>query len=397
VTPEAEGHEGDAGHGGTLPTAEDLAAQSRAILRAAWRPDGDGGFCVPNATTYPWQWLWDSCFHAVVWGRLGDERAVLELEAALSDQDPDGFVPHLRYVGGGPHDAFWGRTTTSSITQPPMYGHALAALHRRGYDLPEALVERAWSGLRWLLRVRGRTPGGLVELCHPWESGCDDSPRWDAVLDGPWTAEGWYEAKGRFVATAARTASGAALHNPAFAVGSVGFSALVAWNVLELATVSADAEVEAAGRELADAVDARWDGDLRTWGDDGSTAATSGRIRTADALLPTLLHQRPEALEELGDPLAFRATFGPRGVHPEEPSYAPSTYWRGPVWPQLGYLLWLAATSSRSSALAGSLERSITAGVATSGFAEYWEPDTGTGLGAVPQTWATLGCVVRER
>ncbi len=56
-----------------------------------------GGFCVPNQATYPWQWLWDSCFHAVVWAHLGDERAGLELASALSAQDADGFVPHLRY------------------------------------------------------------------------------------------------------------------------------------------------------------------------------------------------------------------------------------------------------------------------------------------------------------
>jgi hypothetical protein len=280
-----------------------------------------------------------------------------------------------------------------------MYGHALAVLHRRGYDLPEPLVERAWSGLRFLLTVRKRTAGGLVPLCHPWESGCDDSPRWDGVLDGPWSAGAWYEAKGRFVATVERTAAGGALRNPTFAVGSVGFSALVAWNAVELATVAADPALEAAARELADAVDARWDQELRTWVDDGPTAATSGRVRTADALLPALLHPRPEALAELGDPRAFAAACGPRGVHPDEPSYAPSTYWRGPTWPQLGYLLWLAATSSSSSSsqLAAALSRSITTGAVASGFAEYWEPDSGAGLGAVPQTWSTLACVVRER
>jgi hypothetical protein len=396
VTPETEGHDGDAGHGGNLPSAGELAERSRAVLEAAWRSDGDGGFCVPNQTTYPWQWLWDSCFHAVVWARLDDERAVLELESALVDQDDDGFVPHLRYVGGGPHDDFWGRATSSSITQPPMYGHALAALHRRGVDLPEALVDRAWRGLRFLLEVRPRTAGGLVQLCHPWESGCDDSPRWDGMLDEPWSTARWYDAKGAFVARMERTPEGGALRNPAFPVGSAGFSALVAWNALELASVAPDDELVAAAHDLVASVDARWDPALRTWIDDGPTATTSGRVRTLDALLPALVAPRSEALASLADGTAFAAPFGPRGVHPDEPTYSPSTYWRGSSWPQLAYLLWVAAVSSGSSEVASNLARSMTRGVEVSGFAEHWAPDTGAPLGAVPQSWSTLACVMRE-
>ena len=34
------------------------------------------------------------------------------------------------------HASFWGRPETSSITQPPMYGHALAELHRAGVGCP---------------------------------------------------------------------------------------------------------------------------------------------------------------------------------------------------------------------------------------------------------------------
>ena len=63
--------------------ATDRRASSPRWCGRCWRPRGAtipaGGFCVPNPTTYPWQWLWDSCFHAVVWAHLGDERAVVEL------------------------------------------------------------------------------------------------------------------------------------------------------------------------------------------------------------------------------------------------------------------------------------------------------------------------------
>jgi hypothetical protein len=36
-------------------------------------------------------------------------------------------------------------------------------------------------------------------------------------------------------------------------------------------------------------------------------------------------------------------------------------------------------------------------GAARSGLAEYWHPDTGAALGAVPQSWSALAAVVRPR
>jgi hypothetical protein len=395
VTAEAERHEGDRRHGGTLPTSAELAATARGILEAAWRDDPAGGFCVPNATTYPWQWLWDSCFHAVVWAHLGDERALGELASALSAQDEDGFVPHLRYGDGpSPHAGLWGRAHASTITQPPMYGHAAAALSRCGMRPPDDVLVRATAGLRFLLDRRRRSPAGLVELCHPWESGCDDSPRWDDMIPGGRSASAWFDLKGSLVASIERAPGGAPLHNPAFAVGSVGFSALVAWNAVELAEVTDDAELRRAALELVEAIDDRWDPDLASWVDDGSTAAGSGRIRTLDALLPLLVRARPEAIAALTDPTAFGAYCGPRGVHIAEPSHEPATYWRGPAWPQLTYLLWLSTSSVYARTAAVSLSRSMVRGASASGFAEYWEAETGRALGAVPQTWSALTMVV---
>lgn len=391
MTAEPERHESDGGHAGTLSTGTSLHAAASSILEAAWRTDPTGGFCVPNPTTYPWQWLWDSCFHAVAWAHLGDERAVIELRSALSSQDAEGFVPHIRYgPGPAPHAGLWGRPAESSITQPPVYGHAVAELTRLGLDLDEELVDRARRGLAFLLERRRRSPAGLVELCHPWESGCDDSPRWDDAVPGERTPEAWYRAKGTLVSAIERTAGGAALHNPAFAVGSVGFSALVAWSARELAGITGDERLGRGAAELAELVDARWCPELATWVDDGPTATGSGRVRTLDALLPVLLGDRAEALDQLVAPEAFGAPCGPRGVHRAEPSYEPAVYWRGPAWPQLTYLLWLAATSSGASAVARSLARSFSSGVARSGFSEYWEPESGRSLGAVPQTWSTL-------
>ena len=111
------------------------------ILHAHWR--SDAGYCVPNPARYPHQWLWDSAFHAVAWARLGDHRGVTELSSLLSGQLECGMVPHMRY-GPVPPSAWLGPlASASSITQPPMFGHAIAELVRCGFEVPDDDVRRA--------------------------------------------------------------------------------------------------------------------------------------------------------------------------------------------------------------------------------------------------------------
>jgi hypothetical protein len=206
------------------PTSSDvseLRTRVNEMLHAQWMPEG---YTAPNNAVYPWQWLWDSCFHAVVWLELGDmDRALQELTHALAGQDDaSGFVPHMNYERGPDvHASFWGRRGASSITQPPMFGHALAECARHGVEVPAALIERGRKGLAFLLRRRARhLASGLVLLAHPWESGADDSPRWDDLCPDGISPEGWHRRKGELVASIVRSASGAPIANPSCVVAS---------------------------------------------------------------------------------------------------------------------------------------------------------------------------------
>lgn len=367
-----------------------------AVLEARWR---EPGFTVPNPATYPWQWLWDSCFHAIVWSALGRaDRAVAELRSVFAHQDASGFVPHLTYWGEpGAAEDFWGRPMTSSITQPPMYGHALAVLARAGVRLPADLVASARRGLRHLLVDRPRIDG-LVPIVHPWESGCDDSPRWDHWCPGGWSIDRWYDVKGVLVTLVDRDAGGVPVRSDAFRVAPAGFNALVAWNVRELLDVvepaPGDEGLAAGADELADALDAQWDPARSTWIDAGDAAGSSGGVRTVDALLGLLVADRPpvvaRAFDALTDPAGLGAPFGPRGVDRREPTYLPRTYWRGPAWPHLVYLSWCAARIHHESARVNALADAMLGGVIRSGLSEYWDADTGAGSGASPQGWAGL-------
>lgn len=365
-------------------------------MEAAWQPEG---FCVPHASVYPFQWLWDSCFHSLIWAELGDDRALTELESALANQDPDtGFVPHLTYWSKPDHHAeFWGRAMTSSITQPPMYGHAIARLVDAGVAISSDLAARARAGLVNLLDRRN--PGEmLVPVFHPWETGCDDSPRWDAwapplPAESGWDPAAWKQTKGDLVDALILDVHGFAVGSDRFRVSSAGFNALVAWNIAELDRVGqSDHRLSAGAAEISHGLEARWDPALASWTDcaDSNDERTGATVRTADALLPLLIDPRPEAIGSLLDPEGFAGPFGIRGVHAAEPIYDPTTYWRGPSWPQLDYLLLLALRRAGLDDAAAALGRACADGAEQSNWAEYWNAESGAGGGAIPQTWTGL-------
>ncbi|MED5583834.1 MAG: hypothetical protein VYD67_05600 [Actinomycetota bacterium] len=384
------------------PALEDVGALRDAVERVLddhWVPEG---YAAPHAGTYPWQWLWDSCFHVLVWQALGrTNRAQVELASLFGPQAPSGFVPHMNYVRRpGHHADLWGRDDASSVTQPPMYGHAVAELVRAGAPPPDEVVEAAVAGLGFLLEQRERDDSGLVLLCHPWESGADDSPRWDDRCPGGFDVERWRAEKNRLVTTIEFADDGSPVRNPAFPVASAGFNALVAFNARELASVAGNDGLAVAADELVAALDARWDDDLGTWADAGPTAGGSGRCRTADGLLPLLVTEESaraaRVVADLVDPAAHGGPAGPTGVHRVESTFDPAGYWRGPVWPQLAYLLVLGAVRFDPGA-AEQLAATTVAGAWASGLAEYWHPDTGEGLGATPQSWTGLALLLAER
>jgi hypothetical protein len=366
-----------------------LAEAARAVLDAHWRPPG---FTVPNATVYPWQWLWDSCFHAVALAGLGaPDRGVTELATLLGAADPSGFVPHVVHHGDpGALAAFWGRTGSSCLTQPPLHGWALAELAATGVRVPDALVDAAVRALRWLAAHRRRAAhDGLLVVVHPWETGGDDSPRWDPWCPGRWSPSRWYAAKGALVHSTVRDAAGAAVANPRFEVAAASFNALTAWSARALAPLGAADDLRALADELTEALQSRWDPVAITWSDGGGS-----RARTLDAMVTTLVDPRPVAFGALVDPAAYGAPAGPCGVHRAEPSFAPDVYWRGSAWPQLTYLLWRAASATGATADATTLARGLRHGATASGLAEHWNPDTGAALGAVPQSWTALAALV---
>jgi glycogen debranching enzyme len=99
-------------------------------------------------------------------------------------------------------------------------------------------------------------------------------------------------------------------------------------------------------------------------------------------------------MEELLDVDAFGGDCGPAGVHRAEETFEARRYWRGPAWPQLSYLMWVAARRRHRSAAASSIGTALIAGAQRSNWAEYWDASDGHGLGAAPQSWTAIAVAV---
>ena len=78
---------------------EALEAGARQILLTNLRrgvADWNGkefSFVVPSLRGYPFQWFWDSCFHAIALTHLDLDQAKAELTTLMSAALPDGFIP----------------------------------------------------------------------------------------------------------------------------------------------------------------------------------------------------------------------------------------------------------------------------------------------------------------
>lgn len=270
---------GLSGEGLSGALSQDLENQVRNLMEAHW--DHHRGFSVPNPSVYPHLWLWDSCFHAIIWAQLRDPRSTRELGAVLDGQLPGGLVPHMRF-GGQPPGAWLGPLPdTSSLAQPPMFAHAATVLRAHGVDPGAAVLASARRGLDWLWTHR-RTELGLLYVVHPWEAGNDHSPRWDD-WGAPGRTAGDYD-------RAARTAwnknlmgdisfgeDGAASWSASFVASPAAFNAYVAFNMAEFGRLTGDGELTTGPTASA----SRW---TSTSGTSGSSSGAMVRLSVAGRL-----------------------------------------------------------------------------------------------------------------
>ena len=425
----------------------DLAA---GVLR---RNDMDGWTrAAPHL--YPHQWSWDSAFIAIGLARLDASRAARELSILFRGQWANGKVPHIVFNPDAPPGSYvlgpehWAPATsypdvavpanTSALCQPAVY--AVAALHvwevaekGRGGAADEAhtlikhLYPKLLSWHRYLLTERDPEGSGLVTIYHPWESGTDNSPRWDKALKAVEVGElPPYERYDlRFVDEASerptkgeydrylwlvellRKASYEEVEiqrSHPFLVKDVLFSAILVAANEALLSLAGLVEAPDEDRERIEdwisrgrrGLEGCWEPELDLCLDHDLRADSPLHARTIAGFAPLVAaHAGSERLDTLLENLFSPAFAGnaalrwplPPSTSPDEARFNPRAYWRGPVWPVISWLIWRSLKRIGEKERAAILRDAALEQLASGSFAEYYEPFTGEPLGSDDQSW----------
>jgi glycogen debranching enzyme len=155
---------------------------------------------IPSRDFYVHQWLWDSAGVAMGQVHINEEAAFNELLSLIAGQWNNGLIPHIIYNPGEsryyPPAGLWQTTSftkdgikTSGITDPPLLAIAAAYIcdhasdQKKRRDFINTLLPSLVAYHDHLKRYRDPEDCGLLTIVHPWESGTDDSPRWDSLLN----------------------------------------------------------------------------------------------------------------------------------------------------------------------------------------------------------------------
>jgi glucosylglycerate hydrolase len=120
------------------------------------------------------------------------------------------------------------------------------------------------------------------------------------------------------------------------------------------------------------------------------------RIRTVAGFAPLIAgRQSPEQVDALIATLDSPAFLGhpwlrwpvPPSTSPSEEGFHRRSYWRGPTWPVVNWLLWWSLIRAGKPERAERLRQASLQQIASSGFGEYFDPFTGESLGATDQSW----------
>ena len=397
-----------AGHRGSITTttadtpstnlSERLNALARRTLEQNWREGERHGvgyaYTEPSPGRYPWQWYWDSCFAAIAWRRLDPGRARTELETLLAAAEPDGFIGHT---------IFWQRPVSwkrflyynvrsrgdfmTRTIQPPLIAFAWSLAVGDPAEVPGIVRHH-----EWVEADRDLEGDGLLWVLQPDETGLDASPQFDPVWGR--RAQGlplfpllvWRNRRLGFDIRRVRDAGGPILCAPMTNV-------LHGLSQLALGRPSITPAL----------VDRLWDEKTGLFRPEAWPAVRSHMPVTWADLSPLALPDLPEEIgrrlveEHLLDRERFWLPVPPPAVAATEPTFARKDtfhglrrYWRGPTWVNSAWLIHRGLVRLGYGDHARELGTRVATTVAREGLREYYDPYTGTGMGARDFAWSAL-------
>jgi hypothetical protein len=409
-----------------------LAERARQVLRGNDR----GGYTIPTAGLYPFQWNWDASVCALGWMTFDEARAWQEIDTLFSGQWTEadygggsaGLLAHITFHQDAdsyfPGPGEWGtqalRVRTSSISQPPLHATMVRWMQEMARDraAADAAVRRLFPRLlahhRWWYRTRDPEGTGLVRVLHPWETGMDNSPAWDRPLvQVPATTRAYQRRDLDHVDASMRPpktfydrvvylmdANREAGFDPVrmaregrFQVNDIGIICILQRASRDLVHLARQLGEDAAAGELwanvertQRAVSALWSG---RWQQPVSRDLLTGELLdepTSAGLLAAYAGFDCDIGPAVRDTLAASA-YGIASTRRGAARYDAPRYWRGPVWQHINLLIARGLAERGRADLAGRIQGLSARLFEQAGFHEYYHPETGSGLGGRDFSW----------
>ena len=372
------------------------------------RVSGVYQYTVPSPEAYPYQWLWDSCFHALILSHFSLEDAKKEILSLVSKQLANGLVPHIIYWEK--HEAIninWGTEGTSSITQPPMIAYAAWRIFEKDGDLNflKKIYPNLFHYYKYLINERDPHEKHLIGILNPDESGEDDSPRFDISLGLPpnQSASDNFSRRLKLVRENedCRFDAPFCMRN-FFWVKDVPFNSIIVENLRCLSLIAGKLEKTEDAAYFSQKSEDIIGGMRRFMLEDGLFWSAYGadykHIKTKTWAIFAPLFARILTQDEAGllvekhltNPKEFLAAYSVPTVSLDEPSFNPNGFWRGPVWMATNWFLFKGLINYGFNERANIIKENSIRLLETAGFRERFNPLTGEGIGAKNFTWGGL-------
>ncbi len=374
-------------------------------------------FVVPSLVGYPFQWFWDSCFHAIALTHLDKGQAVKELTTLMSGAQPDGFMPHIIFWEMDKQPDFLARNIvgmtspyTSATMQPPIIAYAVERVYQATGD--DAFLQAALPVLtafyRWLPQNRDPDGDGLIAVIQPEEAGTDCSPKYDEALGlEELTNRGFiaalskvYEAYEPMRGDDRRILAADIFHFEDVLVNSIYVMGLRSLARLLGQSSEAKEFSEQADRTRDALLTKCWDEEAGAFFDLSGVAEKPVKEVTISSLIPLILEDLPRRYVErlvddwLTSPDHFWLPYPVPSVPASDPKFMPGNprgfIWRGPSWMNTNWFLVHGLRRHGYDDLAAHIVERSQECIEKSGIREYYHPYTAEGLGARDFGWSTL-------
>jgi len=407
-----------------------LETSARELLQANTQTSVKDGrtytFSVPSPQAYPFQWFWDSCFHAIVWARFDWQRAAEELRGLFAWQGRDGFMPHVIFWNqhlARRNPNYWHfresrpwlrRPKTTARVQPPVIAQAVERVVDAGGG--EAFLRETIGPLeryyRYLEHARDPDGDSLLTIISSFESGLDHCPVYDYPYSlhvddaDPLQPDPWWTLRREFVNKLLGHRAGALARLRRNTHEDVHFTSIYAQGLRSLSRLADRAGDDGLARwarekesRVTDALMERsYDARAGLFWNLVGMREEPIRVKTIVSLMPLILEDLPRSavesvVEHLADPGEFWLDYPVASTARDEPAFVPirtRLIWRGPMSMNTNWFLAHGLRAHGYPDLADTIAERSRELVERHGFNEFYNPLNGEPVGVETFGWATL-------